>query len=176
MTASRRFILLLCCLLLGLSASVLVAGCSGDVDDDDSAGDDDDDDTTDDDDDSSAGADLSGNVTRSIDPVEGQDAVGELYVTVFSETPSGESAENIVAEVHIPSVDLSATGAAVAYEATGLTPRKAPYFVVAFLDDDASSPIGGPNENDLRSDLHSVVVESMDSVVFDIDLNASGAP
>ena len=36
MTAFRRFIILLSCLLLGLSASVFVAGCDGDVDDDDS--------------------------------------------------------------------------------------------------------------------------------------------
>jgi len=173
MTAFRRFIILLSCLLLGLSASVFVAGCDGDVDDDDSAGDDDD--AADDDDDSAASAVLSGNVTRSIDPVEGQDAVGDLYVTVFSDPPSPEGAENIVAEVMIPAADLSAAGATIAYEATGLTTRNDPYYVVAFLDDDASTPIGGPNENDLRSDLLPVVVES-GSVVFDIDLSASGAP
>jgi hypothetical protein len=113
---------------------------------------------------------LSGTVTRSIDPVSGQDGIGDLYVTVFDETP-GSSGVSIVSEAAIFGADFSAAGATVVYEISALPPRPEPYFMVAFLDDDESSPVGGPDVNDLRSMFYSVTIESSKPVVQDLDLD-----
>jgi len=154
-----------------------LSGCGSDPDpnDDDSAGDDDNSAGDDDDDDSSFVGGLSGTVTRSIDPVEGQDGIGDLYVTVFDEPP-GSSGVSIVGQFVLIGADFSAAGATVTYELPALAVRKDPYFMEAFLDDDESSPVGGPDVNDLLSDLYSVVVESTDLVVQDLDLGYEGTP
>jgi len=133
----------------------------------------DDSDGDDDDNGSSFVVGLSGTVTRSTEPAEGQDGIGDLYVTVFDEPPSS-SGVSIVAQFSLSGADFSAAGATVTYEMPALAVRKDPYFMEAFLDDDESGPPGGPDVNDLLSDLYSVVVESTDLVVQDLDLGSEG--
>jgi hypothetical protein len=145
------------------------AGCGSDPDpdDDDSSGDDDD---ASDDDDSVFVVGLSGTVTRSIDPVSGQDGIGDLYVIVFEDHPSSSEA-SIVGEAVVSGADFSGAGATVIYELPAVPPRPEPYFMVAILDDDESGMLDGPDVNDLRSDLYSVTIESSKPVVQDLDLD-----
>jgi len=145
-------------------------------DDDDSAADDDDDDDSaaDDDDDDSAATDanISGMVTRSGDFVKGQDGIGTVVVTVLAQDPKAGPPGMPVAFTSVPDADLSASGASVSYSLEGLTPRVEPYYVVAFIDDDASGAMGGPNENDLVA--QPVELTATTGGTYSVDLDLAG--
>jgi hypothetical protein len=93
-----------------------------------------------------------GAVTRSAMPAAG--GRGSLYIAVFTTDPVIDrmGAMN-VANARIEGVDMSAPGVSVPYEVTGIPPRPAPYFIVAFLDDNntvGSDPsMAGPDRGDL---------------------------
>ena len=119
--------------------------------DDDDAGPDDDDSgdpLVDDDDSSQEGAVLTGNVTRSVEPVG--DGIGDLHFIVLAEEPTGSGPPpEPVLFTTFPDVDLSGEGASFAYTVYGLQPRPEPYYASAVLDDNSNG--GPPDAGDLIS-------------------------
>lgn len=105
---------------------------------------------------SAATGTLSGSVSRTATPSSTGDARGPVYVALFDRDPvANMSSAVVVARVRIENVDLSGSGATVAYSLTAIPPRAADYFIVAFLDDNANvDPTGtsaGPDKGDLVS-------------------------
>ena len=167
-------------LLLALSLAFSLNGCGDTPDDDDSASDDDDDDSASDDDEDYSAADdddsaatdvnISGMVTRSGDIVKGQDGIGTVVVSVLAQDPRTGPAGMPVAFTMLVDADLSASGASVEYVLDGVTPRVEPYYIVAFLDDDSSGAMGGPNENDLVAAPVELTATTAGAYSIDLDL------
>jgi len=157
-------------------APVCYGGLPGD--DDDFGGDDDD--SGGDDDDSSTGgtASITGHITRSIDFVEGQDGIGDIYLTLISELPVGDGGKPVVAvATTLPGVDMSNTGASICFTLPSIiVPRPDPYFLTVWLDDDLSGPgSGGADTNDLTALPMGVMVSSGGIVTQDVLLDQVGA-
>ncbi|MEE2828652.1 MAG: hypothetical protein VX498_05665 [Myxococcota bacterium] len=145
-------------------------------DDDDSAGDDDDDSGSDDDDAVGDGALLQGEVLRSAEPVDGQDAIGDLFLTVLGNLPSEAGPPEIIATSMIPGADFSNAETPVAYQIADIPVRAEEYYITAFLDDDLSGPQDGPNKNDMFSPPIPLVIDTVEVYSLNIDLSESGAP
>jgi hypothetical protein len=105
----------------------------------------DDDDSTQWGDDDGAPASLSGTVTRGIDATG--DAAGPLFVGLFDADPALGGAQPVV--VQVQSVDLLPEGASASYQLLEIPTRDAPYWLVAYLDDDGSGVMTGPTAGDL---------------------------
>ena len=138
------------------------------------------------------GATLVGRITRSAAPdaAAGGDAKGTIYVGVFTESPvTGFGMANpnamAVAREILPNADLSAQGASLPYRVTGIPPRQEPYYIVAFLDDNASvnandPTTAAPDRGDLVSlkmllppTFPTVELKTPTEVSADIDLSAA---
>jgi hypothetical protein len=164
-------------LLLALTTGLALAGCDDDPDDDDdsSADDDDaadDDDSVDDDDAAGTGlANLSGSVTRSVGPADGQDGQGDLYLTILGEMPSGNEPLVVITATMMPNVDLEQAESSVAYLIQQVATRAEPYFVLAFLDDDGSGQ--EPSPSDLLSFPTSITMDAQGDYTLDLALSMS---
>lgn len=89
-------------------------------------------------------ATMSGVVTRTAEPEE--DGVGHLYVALFDDNPVSNQQQTPIAQALIEDADMSASDAAIAYELADVPVRGAPYYVVAFLDDDGTVDTTNPAE------------------------------
>ncbi len=103
---------------------------------------------------SGGGGVLTGMVSRSAQPMG--DARGNVFVALFDKDPViDRMSAQVVARVRLDNVDLSATGASAPYTLTGVAPRAADYFLLAFLDDngnvDPMTAGAGPDRGDLVS-------------------------
>ncbi len=124
---------------------------------------------------------LRGAVTRSTEPRAG--GVGSVYVAVFEDDPVlRRDTARRVSEIVIDSADFSSPGARYTYEISDIPPRSEPYYIIAFLDDNAtvdmSTPaLAGPDRGDLISleglSAPTVVIPSATPVTVDLDLNFS---
>lgn len=123
-------------------------------------------------------ASLVGVVTRTAEPRAG--GVGHLYVAVFDRDPVlDRDSARVVGNARVDDADMREPGAAVPYRVDGLPPRSEPYFVIAFLDDNAnvdpSAP--GPDRGDLVSlnglSAPSVTAAGPGDVALDIVLNTN---
>lgn len=103
---------------------------------------------------SGGGGMLTGMVSRSAQPMG--DARGHVFVALFDRDPViDRMSAQVVARVRLDNVDLSASGASAPYTLTGIAPRAADYFLLAFLDDnsnvDPTTTAAGPDRGDLVS-------------------------
>ena len=122
---------------------------------------------------------LTGVVTRSTGPQAG--GVGGLYIGVFTEDPvvARDTAVQVARTV-IPVTDMRDAAARVPYTVEGIPPRAAPYFVVAFLDDNGnamSTTPPGPDRGDLVTLMGfaspSVTIATTDDATFDLVLSTA---
>ncbi len=125
-----------------------------------------------------ATATVAGDITRSVEPAAG--GVGHLYVAIFAEDPIVNMMQAPVAQLRIENADMTAADVTIAYAVEDVPVRSAPYFVVAFLDDngtvDADDPANaGPDTGDLISLMGlgspQVTVNHEGTVDLDLDLN-----
>ncbi len=162
-------------LLLALTTGLVISGCGQSPDDDDDSAGDDDDATDDDDsagdDDDVDSANLSGNVTRTVDIVTDQDGIGDLYVLVLDENPMSNPSQLPVAQMMYPGSDFSDPAASVAYSITSIPPRPEGYFIVAIFDDDVTGPV--PNSNDLLNVPGSFTMDGAGDYTEDLALTMS---
>ena len=123
-------------------------------------------------------ASLVGVVTRTAEPRAG--GVGHLYVAVFDRDPVlDRDSARVVGNARVDDADMRDPGAAIPYRVDELPPRSEPYFVIAFLDDNAnvdpSAP--GPDRGDLVSlnglSAPSVTAAGPEDVALDIVLNTT---
>jgi hypothetical protein len=81
-----------------------------------------------------------GAVIRSVAPAPGQDAIGTLYVGLLVQCTA--DSEQAGGATPVENADLSADGAQVLYEVTGVAPGT--YYLVAFLDDNLNADPNAP--------------------------------
>lgn len=122
---------------------------------------------------------LTGFVTRSTGPQAG--GVGGLYIGVFTADPvvARDTAVQVARTV-IAVADMRDAAVRVPYTIEGIPPRTAPYFVVAFLDDNgnamATTP-PGPDRGDLVTLMGfsspSVTIATADDATFDLILSTA---
>jgi len=66
---------------------------------------------------------VSGTITRSVDPdpTKGGDGIGDVYLQLMDECPSLSGClTEIISNIEMPDVDLSADGASIPFEAPGV--------------------------------------------------------
>ncbi len=81
-----------------------------------------------------------GAVIRSVAPAVGQDGIGTLYVGLLVQCTA--DSEQAGGATPVMGADLSADGAQVLYEVTGVAPGT--YYMVAFLDDNLNADATNP--------------------------------
>jgi hypothetical protein len=86
-----------------------------------------------------------GAVIRTIEPAEGEDGIGDLYVGLLAEC--AQDAASVGDGDQIVGADLSAPGATVMYEI--LNVPDGTFYVVGFLDDDQNAADGMPDRDDI---------------------------
>ena len=146
------------------------------ADDDDATGDDDDAAGDDDDDDGPGDGDmLMVHVERAVGIVEGEDGIGDVFVTVFGTPPGQSESPDIAAISSFEMADFTAPGTVVTVPTPMPPTRPEPYAVVVFLDDDGSGAQGGPTAGDLRSGLTTFTATGEPAEV-DLELSEQGAP
>lgn len=125
-------------------------------------------------------ATLSGDVVRTTEPMAG--GVGNLYIALFEQDPvTSPSPPAPVGQALVEAADMSGANARIPYEIAGVAVRSAPYYVVAFLDDNMNASMdpatAGPDRGDLVSldglASPSVQVARPGTVDFEIVLNTA---
>jgi hypothetical protein len=127
---------------------------------------------------------LYGVVTRQASTQPEEDGVGHLYIAVFVDDPiSNRNNNELVGFQRIEDADVSADTAEIPYRIEGIEPRDDPYYIAAFLDDDATADTSdpssaGPDTGDLVAIEQAfppasptVTVDQATEVEFDILLN-----
>ena len=125
------------------------------------------------------GGTMFGQITRSGSPRSG--GIGHIYVALFDADPvRARDSANLIVNVRIENADMSSSSASIPYELAGIPTRAAPYYVVAFLDDNGTvsateADAAGPDRGDLISldgfSSPTVLVNDTARQQYDIDLN-----